>query len=123
MVNMSGDVNYDQIIMDNGSGYLKVGFAGDQFPRCTVPSIIGTPELSSGGGDIGGIKLKDIMYGDEANPYRAMLKIEHPIAEGTVKNWETFEGLWNYTFESKLNCDMSDMSSKKILVTEAAMNP
>lgn len=55
---MSGDVNYDQIIMDNGSGYLKVGFAGDQFPRCTIPAIVGTPELSSGA-DVGGIQLKD----------------------------------------------------------------
>jgi len=38
-------VNHNNVVCDNGSGYLKIGFAGDNFPRGTIPSIVGTPEL------------------------------------------------------------------------------
>ena len=38
-------VDYDSVISDNGSGYVKLGFGGDSFPRHVVPSIIGRPML------------------------------------------------------------------------------
>ena len=122
MVSVTGAVNKNHIIMDNGSGYLKMGFAGDQFPRCTIPTIVGTPELRSGQ-QVGDVQLKEVMYADEANPHRGLLQIEHPIAEGTVKNWERFEGLWNYSFRSKLGKTNPTLDGCKILVTEAALNP
>lgn len=105
--------------MDNGSGYLKCGFAGDQFPRATIPSIVGRPELKAGGGIEGATALKDIMVGDEATPYRSMLEINHPLATGVVTDWEDFEILWRYTIEKKLGKD-PDLSDCCILVTEAA---
>jgi len=38
-------VNYDRVVCDNGSGYVKMGFGGDSFPRHVIPSIIGRTEL------------------------------------------------------------------------------
>jgi len=123
MVNtVTGEVNLNNIIMDNGSGYLKTGFSGDQFPRFTIPAIVGRPELRSGT-TVGDVELKEVMYGDEANPHRALLEISHPIAEGTVRDWDGFEQLWAYTFEKKLGKKAENMDGTKILVTEAAMNP
>ena len=61
------------------------------------------------------------MYGDEASPYRALLDITYPIDEGRVRNWDDFNALWEYTFKSRMG--MKDLSDKKILVTEAALNP
>ena len=58
MVSVTGAVNKNHIIMDNGSGYLKMGFAGDQFPWCTIPTIVGFPELRSGQ-QVGEIQLKE----------------------------------------------------------------
>lgn len=67
--------------------------------------------------------MKDIMFADEANPHRSLLNIEYPIAEGIVKDWDKFEQLWNYTFETKLSLPMGDLSEHNVLITEAAMNP
>jgi len=38
-------VNYNRIVSDNGSGYVKLGYGGDSFPRHVIPSIIGRPML------------------------------------------------------------------------------
>ena len=62
------------------------------------------------------------MFGDEANPYRALLDISYPITEGTVKNWDDFSKLWDYTFRSKMGLE-NDKSDKFLLITEAALNP
>jgi len=31
------------LVVDNGSGMCKAGFAGDDAPRCVFPSIVGRP--------------------------------------------------------------------------------
>jgi actin-related protein 2 len=98
-----------------------MGYAGDNFPRFTVPSIVGRPMLRSKQ-DVGGVELKEIMFGDEAAPYRSLLDITYPIDEGKIRNWDDFEQLWGYTFHKKMGMP-KDLSSKKILVTEAALTP
>ena len=62
------------------------------------------------------------MFGDEANPYRALLDITYPIDEGRVRNWDDFNELWEYSFKNKMNLP-DDRSDKFLLVTEAALNP
>ena len=39
------EIDTDKIICDNGTGYLKMGYAGDNFPRYTLPSLVGRPML------------------------------------------------------------------------------
>lgn len=111
----------DRIICDNGSGFLKMGFAGENFPRYTIPSIAGRPLLRANQ-KIGDIELKPLMLGDEANPLRSFLEISYPIREGIVENWDDMEALWAYTFHTKMGLP-KDLSKHKIIVTEAAMNP
>ena len=38
-------IKFDRIICDNGSGYCKLGYGGDGFPRFVFPSIVGRPML------------------------------------------------------------------------------
>lgn len=35
----------DRVVCDNGSGFMKLGYGGDSFPRHVIPSIIGRPML------------------------------------------------------------------------------
>ena len=98
-----------------------MGYAGDNFPRYTIPSIVGRPMLKFGQ-SVDGVELKDEMFGDEANPLRALLDIKYPIDEGTVRDWDDFSKLWSYTFHQKMG-QPEDLSQKCILVTEAALNP
>jgi actin-related protein 2 len=113
-------IQYDKVVCDNGTGYLKMGYAGDSFPRYSIPSIVGRPMLRSDQ-KIGDLELKDIMIGEEASPYRALLDIKYPIAEGRIQNWEDFSKLWDYTFNKRMA--IKDIKASKILVTEAALNP
>ena len=43
----SDAIKFDRIISDNGSGYVKLGYAGDSFPRHVFPSIVGRPVLKA----------------------------------------------------------------------------
>jgi actin-related protein 2 len=51
-----------------------MGFAGENFPRYTIPSIVGRPLLRANQ-KVGEIELKSLMVGDEANPLRSYLDI------------------------------------------------
>ena len=111
----------DRIVSDNGSGYVKLGFGGDSFPRHIIPSIIGKTELRKNQ-KIGDVELKEVMIGDEAAPHRAFLNITYPLNEGKITSWEQMEMLWDYCFEKKLGLP-ADKSDKKIVLTEPAKNP
>lgn len=105
------------IVCDNGTGYVKVGFAKDNFPRHIFPSMVGRPMMRFEE-EFTSVELKDIMVGDEAAQHRSMLDVSYPLVNGEIKNWDDMTHLWNYTFE-KLGVDPAE---RKILLTEPPMN-
>ncbi|KAI4267964.1 MAG: hypothetical protein LQ337_008105 [Flavoplaca oasis] len=107
------------IVLDGGTGFLKVGYAAQNFPEHQYPSIVGRPILRSEEKS-GDIVVKDIMCGDEAAAARSMLQITYPMENGVVKRWDDMEHLWNYTFNEKMRIDTT---GRKILLTEPPMNP
>ena len=42
-----GDDEVAALVIDNGSGKCKAGFAGDDAPRAVFPSIVGRPRQVS----------------------------------------------------------------------------
>lgn len=40
---MADDQDVSALVVDNGSGMCKAGFAGDDAPRAVFPSIVGRP--------------------------------------------------------------------------------
>ncbi|ODH38373.1 hypothetical protein ACO22_02372 [Paracoccidioides brasiliensis] len=66
------------IVLDGGTGFLKVGYAAQNFPEHQFPSIVGRPILRSEE-QAGDIIVKDIMCGDEAAAARSMLQISYPV--------------------------------------------
>ncbi len=108
------------IVLDGGTGFLKVGWANTNFPEHVFPSIVGRPILRAEERSGGGVDIKDIMAGDEASAVRTMLQISYPMENGIVKNWTDMQHLWDYTFFEKLQVDPK---GRKILLTEPPMNP
>ncbi|KAJ5091514.1 Arp2/3 complex subunit [Penicillium alfredii] len=106
-------------VLDGGTGFLKVGYAAQNFPEHQFPSIVGRPILRTEE-QAGDIVVKDIMCGDEAAAARSMLQISYPMENGIVKKWEDMQHLWNYTFYDKMKIDPT---GRKILLTEPPMNP
>jgi len=51
------------LVVDNGSGMCKAGFAGDDAPRAVFPSIVGRPRHQ---GVMVGMGQKDAYVGDGA---------------------------------------------------------
>ncbi|XP_078492278.1 actin-related protein 2 [Ciona intestinalis] len=108
------------VVCDNGTGFVKCGFAGSNFPAHIFPALVGRPILRSTAKD-GEVEIKDLMVGDEASQLRSQLEVNYPIENGIVRNWEDMEHLWDYTFgPEKLNIDPSN---SKVLLTEPPMNP
>ncbi|KYR01241.1 actin related protein 2 [Tieghemostelium lacteum] len=108
------------IVMDNGTGFVKCGFAGANFPTAIFPSMVGRPILRSEE-KVENVEIKDIMVGDEAAKLRTMLQITYPLENGIVKNWEDINHVWDYALKEKLK--VKDTRECKILLTEPPMNP
>jgi len=106
------------IVCDNGTGFVKTGYAGENFPTLIFPSMIGKPLMRSEE-EFKNVELKDVMVGDECAKYRAMLETSYPVEEGIVKDWEGMKHLWDYTF-NRMDIDTSQY---KILLTEPPSNP
>ncbi|KAI9024026.1 actin family [Hyaloraphidium curvatum] len=107
------------VVCDNGTGFVKCGFAGSNFPTAIFPSMVGRPILRAEE-KVGDVEIKDIMVGDEASAVRSLLQISYPMENGIVRNWEDQGYLWDYTFYEKLKIDPKEC---KVLLTEPVQNP
>lgn len=104
------------IVIDNGSGYIKAGFSGEEAPKCVFPSICGRIKQP---GILVGNEKKEIFIGQEAFEKRGILNINNPIEEGQIKNWDDIEKIWHHTFYTELKVQPEEHN---VMLTEVPLN-
>jgi actin len=107
----------DAIVIDNGSGFIKAGFAGDDAPRSCFLSAVGRPRHA---GVMVGMGSKSTYIGDDIVSTRGTLTVRHPIVYGIVTNWDDMEALWHHTFYIELRVAPEE---HPVLLTEAPPGP
>lgn len=96
------------LVFDIGSGCCKIGYAGEDAPRFSMPSCGIFQKSDSETISIGNDALLDTMDELDVN------LLSFPISRGVVKDWEQFEKLLDTIF-SKLETK-SDGSNGKSLI-------
>ncbi|RUS20832.1 hypothetical protein BC937DRAFT_94281 [Endogone sp. FLAS-F59071] len=105
------------VVIDNGSGAIKAGFAGEEEPKCFFPSFVGRPKhLRIMAGAVEG----ELFIGRRAHELRGLLKIRYPLEHGIVTDWDDMEKIWQYVYTEELKTLSEE---HPVLLTEAPLNP
>lgn len=127
----SGSLYNQPVVIDNGSGNLKAGFAGEDKPKSFASSVIGRPKyqkimagslLSNNEDSTTGTFLNkdETFIGNLAQQNRGLLKLSYPIEHGIVTNWDDMEKIWYNTYTQDLRTNSEE---HPLLITEAPLNP
>jgi len=137
------------VVMDNGTGFSKLGFAGNDSPSFVFPTAIATKSAAGGAGSSGsgrpavankpsyltggagpgghlsmkrGTEDLDFFIGDEALAAAngPGYGIHYPIRHGQIENWDHMERFWSNSIFKYLRVEPED---HHFLLTEPPLNP
>ena len=111
------------IVIDNGTGFTKMGYAGNLDPDFVIPTAIADLEKKS--------TLSVSTKNDEYNYYigdEAIVKAResdkhkliYPMQNGVIDDWDLMEKFWHQSIYNKLKCDPQE---HYFVLTEPPMNP
>ncbi|PCH41406.1 brg1-associated factor b [Wolfiporia cocos MD-104 SS10] len=142
MVNYGGD-EVAALVLDIGTSSIRVGYAGDDTPKAIIPTTYGytetdepssEPANANADGDVamaegeeGGAagtqsakkKVKLHIGSNGPSLWRAGMKVNNPVQNGIIQDFEPIPSLISYALEQALRCNPSE---HPILVTEPAWN-
>lgn len=131
--------NRPAVVIDNGTGYTKMGYAGNVEPCFIVPTVVASKDSfvsstnpvgmgawnnsSQAQHNAGVMADLDFFIGDEAIAASKMgqYTLTNPIKHGQVENWDSMERFWQQCIFNYLRCDPED---HYFLLTESPLtNP
>jgi len=96
---MADTLHNAPIVLDNGSGTIRAGFAGEDAPKCFFPSYVGRPKHLR---VLAGALEGDVFIGKKAQELRGLLKIRYPLEHGIVTDWDDMERIWQHVYTEEL---------------------
>eukprot|EP00928_Gymnodinium_smaydae_P054467 TRINITY_DN38224_c0_g1_i1.p1 TRINITY_DN38224_c0_g1~~TRINITY_DN38224_c0_g1_i1.p1 ORF type:complete len:382 (+),score=67.94 TRINITY_DN38224_c0_g1_i1:116-1261(+) len=104
------------VVIDNGTGIMKAGFAGEDTVKTTFPSYVGRPKHMR---VIPGCNEGSHFIGSKAEELRGVLSLKYPMAHGIIEDWNDMELVWRHVY-SELKVVAEE---HPVLLTEAPLNP
>lgn len=123
------------VIIDNGSAYTKAGFADEEFPKSTIPTIVGKPKYQNEFLDDPydskvvqtnakkhqkfkklGIQTVKQMIGEKVLSSPSIYNVNFPIKKGVIVNLDELLDIYNYIYFNDLKVDPSNTT---LLMTES----
>merc|ERR1712054_553963 len=89
------DEEAEALVVDNGSGTIKAGVAGEDAPKVMFSTTVGYAKHKS---TVVGMGERECYVGDQAIQKRGTLLLKNPIEKGVVENWDDMERVWHHTF-------------------------
>jgi len=106
-------------VIDNGTGYTKMGYAENVEPQFVIPTAIAHQD-SSAKLDRSEIGDLDFYVGDEAVKHKHHYSLNYPITHGLIENWNNMERVWQRCIFKHLRAEPEE---HYFLLTEPPMNP
>eukprot|EP00512_Aurantiochytrium_limacinum_P006605 CAMPEP_0171512420 /NCGR_PEP_ID=MMETSP0959-20130129/1576_1 /TAXON_ID=87120 /ORGANISM="Aurantiochytrium limacinum, Strain ATCCMYA-1381" /LENGTH=424 /DNA_ID=CAMNT_0012050227 /DNA_START=323 /DNA_END=1594 /DNA_ORIENTATION=- len=111
------------VVIDNGTGYTKMGYAGNCEPNYIIPTLIANPLSDSGTRgtvrNAEGLGDLDFYVGNEAQQHASSYQINYPIKHGIIENWDNMEKMWQRCIFKMLKCEPEE---HYFLLTEPPLN-
>ena len=110
------------IIIDNGTRYTKAGLSGQEGPFTVYPSCVGYLSCPKGMKHtvLSALESKGQKQFYVGNEYQSSLKLNYPIENAVVNNWDDMEKIWGDIFTNELRITPEEHN---VMLTEATMNP
>ena len=123
------EVFFDQeefVVIDNGTGFIKAGFSGQDLPRLIIPTIVGEkieqidPSMIQANATDQQEERKSYQYGNEAFKNKLTHTTYQPIERGIIKkdHWEQMKLIWSHIFD-ELNLETKNVN---LLMTDSPFN-
>jgi actin-related protein 3 len=105
------------VVIDNGTGFTKMGYAGNEEPTYIIPTAYA--DNASVGRMKGELEDLDFSIGHEAYK-RPNANVSHPLVHGIVQDWDKMERVWQHCMYKYLRVEPSEHG---FLLTEPPANP
>ncbi|XP_049850256.1 actin-related protein 3-like [Schistocerca gregaria] len=112
------NIRLPALVIDNGTGYTKMGYAGNSEPSYIFPTVIGTHEPE--GAVAERVEDLDFYIGDQAIENQKSYSLSWPIRHGLIDNFTQMEKFWQRSIFKYLRAEPED---HYVLLTEPPLNP
>ena len=119
------------LVFDPGHNSLRVGYAGEDCPKCEIPSVVGISEDTAGGQAVSDPNAMEVDSGNNIkkkkfhidttslNFAKAGMEMNTYLRDGMIENWDLFEQIMDYSYAKVIK---SDADSHPVLFSEASWN-
>ena len=116
-------MNLATVVIDNGTGYTKMGYAGNMEPSYLIPTALADSNNKGATKVANQTKFEnpelDFYVGEEAFQHQKTHNVQQIIRSGQIENWEAMEKFWHRAIYAQLRCEPEE---HRFILTEPPMN-